>query len=180
MGINTLEEKFQLIIRRKGPEIAYLSRYVNQAETVQNGLRKILNHFTPQICGQCDNKCCEGFPLEGWFSLEDYVLFRAKYGKPIPPPNRIKHDTACYFLTPEGCSLPEDMRPFTCVKTNCDTLTESIKSIGKYQQFNQFKSALDKIHREVSHRINGNSPVMKSEVRNKLRIEEFKDSEISN
>ena len=143
----------------KKPEIAYLSQYVNQAETVQNEMRKILNPLTPKICGPCEHKCCEGFPLEGWFSLEDYVLFRVKYGKPIPPLNRIKRDAACYFLTPEGCSLPEDMRPFTCVKINCKTLTESIKSIGEDKRFNKLKSALDKIHHEVSHSININSPL---------------------
>jgi len=143
----------------KKSAIACLSPYVNQAETVQNEMRKILNHLTPKICGKCEHKCCEGFPLEGWFSLEDYVLFRVKYAKPIPPPNRIKRDTACYFLTPEGCSLPENMRPFTCVKTNCEMLTESIKSIGKYQRFNQLKNTLDKIHRQASHSININSPL---------------------
>jgi len=159
LGINTLEEKYQLLMQRKGNEVTFLSQYANQATMVQNEMREILNHLTPQTCGHCDNKCCEGFPLEGWFSLEDYVLFRVKYGKPIPPPNRIKRDTACYFLTPEGCSLPEDMRPFTCVKINCKTLTESIKSIGEDKRFNKLKSALDKIHHEVSHSININSPL---------------------
>lgn len=159
LGINTLEEKYQFIIQRKRTEAAFLYRYVNQATMVQNEMRKILDPLTLQICGNCENKCCEGFPLEGWFSLEDYVLFRVKYGKPIPPPNRIKRDTACYFLTPEGCSLPEDMRPFTCVKINCEHLTALIKAIGKIKRFNQLKSALEKIHREVSPIINGNNPL---------------------
>lgn len=158
----------------KKPEIAYLSQYVNQAETVQNEMRKILNPLTPKICGPCEHKCCEGFPLEGWFSLEDYVLFRVKYGKPVPPPNRIKRDTACYFLTPEGCSLPDNMRPFTCVKTNCVILTEAIKLIGKYQRFNQLKNTLDKIHRQASHSINGKSSVAKHETNSNDQITKSK------
>jgi len=157
LGINTLEEKYQLITQKAGTEIAHLSQYANQARITQNEMREILNHLTPHICGNCENKCCEGFPLEGWFSLEDYVLFRVEYGKPIPPPNRIKRDTACYFLTPEGCSLPEDMRPFTCVKINCKRLTESIEAVGKAQRFNQLKSDLDKINRGVYHIINRNN-----------------------
>jgi len=151
VGINTLEEKFQSIIKRDRVEISHFSRYVNQATQVQNEMRKVLNQLTPHICGYCENKCCEGLPLEGWFCLEDYILFRVKYGKPIPPINRIKRDTCCYFLTPEGCSLPEDLRPFTCVKINCEKLTESIKSKGEYKRFNQLKSALDEIHKEVSY-----------------------------
>ncbi|KPJ56224.1 MAG: hypothetical protein AMJ42_05590 [Deltaproteobacteria bacterium DG_8] len=172
MSINTLEEKFQLIIQKEGAEISHLSRYVTQATNIQNEMREILNQLTPHICGHCENKCCEGFPLEGWFSLEDYILFRVKYGKPIPPINRIKRDTSCYFLTPEGCSLPEDMRPFTCVKTNCEKLTESIKAIGEYKRFNQLKSALDKIHREVSHIINTqpHSSQRKNREKNKFEI----------
>jgi len=158
LSINTLEEKFQLIIQKEGTEIAHLSQYVTQAKNIQYEMRGILNQLTPLICSHCENKCCEGFPLEGWFSLEDYVLFRVKYDKPIPPINRIKRDTACFFLTPKGCSLPEDMRPFTCVKINCEKLTESIKAIGKARRFNQLKSALDKIHSEVSYIINIQPP----------------------
>jgi peptidoglycan hydrolase CwlO-like protein len=58
-------------------------------------------------------------------------------------------------LTPEGCSLPEEMRPFTCVKVNCEKLNKYINTTGKTQQLNQLKNALDKIHREVSSLING-------------------------
>lgn len=140
-------------------EMARLTRYVNQAEIVQKEMREILNPLTPGICGPCEHKCCEGFPLEGWFSLEDYVLFRVKYEKPVPPPNRMKRDTACHFLTPEGCSLPENMRPFTCVKINCERLTQSIKSTGMYERFNQLKNKLDTIHKQTSHSINGKGSV---------------------
>ena len=142
-------------MHHKQPEMACLTRYLNQAEAVQKEMREILNRLTPEICGACENKCCEGFPLESWFTYEDYVLFRVKYEKPTPPPNRIKRDTACYFLTPEGCSLPENMRPFTCVKINCEKITQSIKSIGKYHRFNQLKNKLDSIFKQTSHCING-------------------------
>ena len=158
MGIDTLEKKYQLILRA-GIDISRLSRYANQATIIQNEMRTIFDQLTPHLCTHCENKCCEGFPVEGWFSPEDYTLFREKYDKPTLPPNRVKLQSACYFLTPEGCSLPEDMRPFTCVKINCKTLTESIKSIGEDKRFNKLKSALDKIHHEVSHSININSPL---------------------
>ena|GEM_PF-558778 len=156
VGISTLEEKFQTIIHHLGTEVFQFSSLINRASHIQQEMRKILDELTPHHCGPCENKCCEGLPLEGWFSLEDYVLFRVKYGKPLPPANRIQRDTACYFLTSCGCSLPEDMRPFTCVKINCETLTESIKAISKITHFNQLKSALEDIHQEVSSLIEGN------------------------
>jgi len=173
LGIEILEEKYQLILRRAGFETLHLSQYANRATIIQSEMRKILNQLAPYICTHCKNKCCEGFPLEGWFSLEDYILFRLKYGKPIPPANRVKCNTACYFLTPEGCSLPEDMRPFTCVKINCEKITEFIKSMGKAQRFNQLKNALDKIHSEVSSIIN-TRPQRKNSERYKCKIQSSK------
>lgn len=151
-------------MQHKKPDLTQLIQYVNQAESVQREMRDILNRLTPKICGQCEHKCCEGFPLEGWFTLEDYVLFRIKYGKPTPPPNRIKLDTACHFLTLKGCSLPENMRPFTCVKVNCETLTQSIQSIGKHQRFNQLKNKLDTIHKQTSDSVHGKSHVAAFEI----------------
>ena len=173
MGIDTLEEKYQLILQRAGIDISRLSRYADQTIIVQNEMRTILNQLTPHLCTQCENKCCEGFPVEGWFSLEDYTVFRVKYSKPTLPPNRVKRSSACYFLTPEGCSLPEDMRPFTCVKINCEKINESIKAIGKTQKFKQLKSALDKIHREVSPIVNSNniSSFHHSQPHQKIKIE---------
>ena len=156
MGINTLEEKYQLVLKRAGFDSSLLSRYANQATIIQNEMRAMFDQLTPHLCTHCENKCCEGFPVEGWFSLEDYTLFREKYDKPTLPPNRVKLQSACYFLTPEGCSLPEDMRPFTCVKINCEKLNNSINEKGWTQQLNQLENALDKIHREVSSLIKGN------------------------
>ena len=150
MGIDTLEEKYQLIRHRAGIDISRLSQYANQATIIQNEMRTLFDQLTSHLCSQCENKCCEGFPVEGWFSPEDYILFRIKYGRPTLPPDRVKRSSACYLLTPEGCSLPEDMRPFTCVKINCEKLTESIKTTGKTQRFSELSSALEKIHREVS------------------------------
>ncbi len=157
MGIDTLEEKYQLVLKRAGIDISRLSRYANQATLIQNEMRAIFNQLTPHLCTHCENKCCEGFPVEGWFSPEDYTLFRVKYDKPTLPPNRVNLQSACYFLTPEGCSLPEEMRPFTCVKVNCEKLNKSINATGKTQQLNQLKNALDKIHREVSSLIKSNN-----------------------
>ena len=149
MGITTLEEKYQFILQKEITDTARLLRYADQASVVQSEMREILDQFTLQLCSDCERKCCEGFPVEGWFSLEDYALFRVKYGIPTLPPYRIRRDTACSFLTPEGCSLTENLRPFPCVKVNCEGLKDSLSALGKLQQFNQLKDILDTIQWEV-------------------------------
>ena len=153
MGITVLEENYQQI-KEEFPELrAYLSDCAVRASRIQIEMRAIFNSITPHLCTSCENKCCEGSPLEGWFSLEDYLLFRAKYDKPVSPPNRITHPTACSFVTPHGCSLPEDLRPFTCVKINCSKVTEALKTRGEEEHLKQLIAVLDEIHRDVSSTI---------------------------
>jgi len=153
MGITVLEEKYQRIREGHPTLTAYLTDCAEWAARIQIEMRSIFNHITPYLCTVCENKCCEGFPLEGWFSLEDYILFRTKYARPVPPPNRINNSCACSFVTQKGCSLPEDLRPFTCVKINCSTVTEVLRERGEEEHFNQLITGLDVIHRDVSGRI---------------------------
>ena len=153
MGITLLEENYQSLKEEIPTLIPYFSDCAQYAARIQTAMRYIFNHITPHLCTACENKCCEGFPLEGWFSLEDYALFRAKYPRPLPPHNRINHSTACSFATPNGCSLPEDLRPFTCVKINCSSVTGAIKDSGEEENLKRLVTALDAIHRDVSNTI---------------------------
>jgi hypothetical protein len=155
MSIETLEEKYEQLRRGITTAGEHLSHCALQASAIQNQMRVILSEVAPGFCGPCEHKCCEGFPLDGWFSFEDYLLFRITYGRPAIPANRVMRDTACSFLTPDGCSLPADMRPFTCVKINCEQLNEVLKCSGKEHRFNLLRKALDAILLEVSRRING-------------------------
>lgn len=153
MGITVLEENYQRM-REGHPALnAYLADCAELAALIQIELRGIFNHITPYLCTACENKCCEGFPLEGWFSLEDYILFRTRYARPVSPANRVSRPTACSFVTPQGCSLPEDLRPFTCVKINCSKVTEGLRERGEEEHFNQLITGLDAIRRDVSSRI---------------------------
>ncbi len=157
MGIAALEEKYQLLLQKEITDSACLLRYADQAGVVQSEMREILDQLTPQPCSDCERTCCEGFPVEGWFSLEDYALFRVKFGIPTLPTKRIRRDTACSFLTPEGCSLKENLRPFPCVKVNCESLKESLIVMGKVQRFNQLKDIIDTIQWEVHQLITKNN-----------------------
>lgn len=161
MSIETLEERFQQLQYSIQFTRAHLFLCALKASAIQIHMRAILSEVVPDLCGSCENKCCEGFPLEGWFSIEDYVLFRLRYEKPAIPLNHIMRPTACSFLTPAGCSLPADMRPFTCVKVNCERLNDVLRHTGKEQHFNVLRKGLDAIHRDVSKIINGTmqSPV---------------------
>jgi hypothetical protein len=157
MSIEALEEKYQHlkeVIKTAGE---HLSHCALQASVIQNQMRAILRDVAPDFCGPCEHKCCEGFPLEGWFSFEDYLLFRIKYGKPAIPSDRVMRDTACSFLTSQGCSLPADMRPFTCVKINCEQLNDALHGSGKENHFNLLRKALDAILRHVSKSLTENN-----------------------
>jgi hypothetical protein len=48
------------------------------------------------------------------------------------------------------------MRPFTCVKVNCQTLNDVLRQGGKEHNFNLLRKSLDAILFEVSQRINDN------------------------
>lgn len=157
MGIEVLEERYRRIAIEHASLTAYFADCANRASHIQREIRSLFDHITPHLCGACENKCCEGFPLEGWFSVEEYLLFRIKYGKPLVPPDRINRPSACSFLTPRGCSLPADLRPFTCVKINCAQITEALKDRGAEQQFNQLSAALDAVRKEVSGLIKGHT-----------------------
>ena len=157
MGITVLEGRFQTIAADIPDIHNRLLHYAESTVIIQSEMRSILNTVTPDICGTCEHKCCEGFPLEGWFTLEDYSLYRVKYGMPVLPLNRIGGPTSCFFLTPEGCSLPENLRPFTCVKINCKKVNEALRVLGKNQHFSNLQNALDRLHREVSQEINCNN-----------------------
>ena len=159
MGIITLEEKYQLILQESDIDSAHLFRYAERASTVQSEMREILNQLPSHLCSHCAHTCCEGFPVDGWFFLEDYALFRVKYGIPTFPTNRIRRDKVCSFLAPGGCSLPENMRPFSCIKVNCEKLKESLNARGEVKRFNQLKDSLDDIQWEVHQLITRNKLV---------------------
>jgi hypothetical protein len=157
MSIESLDEKYQHLLQEIQSAGERLSRCALQASAVQHQMRAILSEVAPDFCGPCEHKCCEGFPLEGWFSFEDYVLFRIQYGKPAIPADRVMRDTACSFLTPDGCSLPADMRPFTCVKVNCEQINDALQRSGQEHRYNLLRKALDAILRDVSHCMTENS-----------------------
>jgi hypothetical protein len=48
------------------------------------------------------------------------------------------------------------MRPFTCVKVNCEPLNDVLRQRGKEHNFNLLRKALDAILFEVSQRVNDN------------------------
>jgi hypothetical protein len=157
MSIETFEEKYRQLQRKIETAGEQLSRCALHASAVQNQMRAILNEVAPSVCGPCEHKCCEGFPVEGWFAFEDYLLFRTQYGKPAIPADRVMRATACSFLTPDGCSLPADMRPFTCVKINCEQINDALQRSGKEHHFNLLRKALDAILRDVSKSMTENS-----------------------
>jgi hypothetical protein len=94
-------------------------------------------------------------PIDGWFTAEDYCAYRMLY----EAPHRYKAISGehgnCSFLSLDGCSLPEDMRPLACVKVNCEKLNTILKAQGKISVFKQYCEALDDIQVELWKLVDG-------------------------
>lgn len=106
----------------------------------------ITNNSDPQICRQCKGLCCQGHPgvwvdprrfltvfnlpvprsaeeLKNHLPSADLII-REVDGVKIPSPR--KSEEGCVFLGPEGCRLPEEVRPCQCLALtpSFDTLME--------------------------------------------------------
>jgi hypothetical protein len=55
----------------------------------------------------------------------------------------------CSFLGDKGCSLPEDMRPFACVKVNCSQLNLVLDERGELPEFKKLCGMLDEIQTSI-------------------------------
>jgi len=143
MGIKLLEERFQQY-RRKYPqnlsELAFLAREISDH---QQSIRKLLSNIP--VCAECSASCCIGMPCDGWFTSLDYFAYRMLYDFPEALKVSSGEWRSCSFLTPSGCSLPEDMRPFPCVKVNCAHLNRVLEERGELSEFKKLCGALDNI-----------------------------------
>lgn len=149
MGIEVLEEKYQKYIKACPHNIQKLQAIAEQAALVQKQMRKLFDEITPALCTACKASCCQCMPVEGWFTESDYFLYRRLHD--VPFDLRVPHDDfkSCAFLGPAGCVLPQDLRPFPCVKVNCRIVAEALEARGELEAFtglyNELESLQDKI-----------------------------------
>ncbi|MEI6127707.1 MAG: hypothetical protein WCQ99_14265 [Pseudomonadota bacterium] len=149
MGIELLEEKFQKYIAACPHNIQKLQDLADRAALVQMEMRKLFNEITPFLCRDCAAACCQCMPVEGWFTESDYFLYRMRHAAPCDL--RMAHDDyrSCAFLGLAGCVLPEDLRPFPCVKVNCRMVAEALEARGHMEVFTGLYNALGLLQEEL-------------------------------
>ena len=154
MGIEALEERFQHYTRDCSDNLPQLKKIARQISGLQKQMRLILDEITPALCPQCTAKCCSGMPIDGWFTAEDYFAFRMLYAAPIISKDSQADWRDCSFLEAKGCSLPEDMRPFACVKVNCTGVNTMLVERGQLEEFKRLCAQVDDIQTQLWQIVN--------------------------
>ena len=149
MGIDLLEKKFQTYAAACPQNLDRLREIAGQVSLIQQRMRRLFADITPVLCSACAAPCCQCMPVEGWFTECDYMLYRMLYDAPFAL--RIaRHDgRSCLFLGAHGCVLPEDMRPFPCVKVNCRKVSETLAARGLLDEFTRLNSELEHLQEAV-------------------------------
>jgi len=145
MGIELLEEKYQNFKTRYPRFLPELKELAQQIAQLQMTMRKLFAPIAPALCAACTTKCCSGMPIEGWFTPEDYFAYRMLYDMPSALKAEPQLWGSCSFLKPDGCALPENMRPLACVKVNCPALNLKLEERGELEEFKRLCAAIDGI-----------------------------------
>ncbi len=149
MSIRRLEIAFQKFRKNHPDKLDALKSIGNQIFVVQNEMRSILNEITPIVCSTCESSCCKIMPVEGWFTENDYFVFRIFYNAPLGLRVSENKGTECAFLGQKGCTLPNGIRPFPCVQVNCKAINRALLSDGYLETFNNLKSKLDMLQKQL-------------------------------
>jgi hypothetical protein len=149
MGIEILENKFKDFAARCSRHLPQLKELALNIAQLQIQMRKLFDPIAPALCTACTTKCCSGMPIEGWFTAEDYFAYRMLYDVPEALKAEAPIWGSCSFLKPDGCALPENMRPLACVKVNCPPLNRALEERGQIAEFKRLCSELDDIQTQL-------------------------------
>lgn len=149
MGLEILEKKFQHYLKKNPENIPKLKIFAKKASRVQKNMRTLLDRITSVTCKKCEASCCRCMPVEGWFTESDYFIFRILYDAPFDLQVLHGIKTGCAYLGPNGCVLPQDLRPFPCVKVNCNGVTKELEANGSLLEFNRLSDELSKLQKQI-------------------------------
>lgn len=154
MGIEVLEEKYQRYRSQNPDNIKKFDEIAKRVAFVQEEMRVLFDDLTPLLCKDCKAPCCQCMPVEGFFTENDYFIYRSFYDAPFDL--KVDHgiETGCAFLGEKGCVLPVDIRPFPCVKVNCKALRDELDKKDRLVKFKGLYDDLEKIQKEIWALIN--------------------------
>jgi len=149
MGIEVLEEKYQKFAAACPQHLATLREIALQVSLIQRDMRRLFDDITPVLCVVCKAPCCQCMPVEGWFTESDYFLYRMRYAAPFSLLVAHADGRSCRFLGAAGCVLPDDMRPFPCVKVNCRAVSVELEARGRMKTFQVLNNKLEELQDTV-------------------------------
>lgn len=149
MGLEVLEEKYQKQCREKPGTIDKFREIAGRVAIVQTGMRGLFDDITPVLCKDCKAPCCQCMPVEGWFTENDYFVYRAVHDAPFALRQNHGIPNGCAFLSEKGCVLPSDIRPFPCVKVNCKAVRDALREKGRLVRFKELYDALERLQEEI-------------------------------
>ncbi len=150
MAIAVLESRFQEYCSCNPGNVSRLRALGVSVTVVQKRMRQLLGGITDIKCGACEHSCCECMPVEGWFTENDYFIYRMFYEAPFSL--MIKGEAGgnkCAFLGSHGCSLPEDIRPFPCVKVNCLLIDRELEEKGRLYEFKELIAEINRLQHRI-------------------------------
>ncbi len=142
MGIEILEQGFIKYLEDNKDMVPILRNMAEKVLNIQQKMRSYLDEVTPFVCSKCENPCCLIMPVEGWFTKNDYYLYRMLYKNPVEFINGNKKKDGCVFLGTEGCVLPGNMRSFPCIKVNCKAIKKALENNGWKTDYNRLYNRL--------------------------------------
>jgi hypothetical protein len=154
MGLSILEKKFLEYSKNYPDNILKLKTVAGEIAGIQKKMRNLLKGITETVCSACSASCCSCMPVEGWFTEHDYFVFRLCYDAPFDLKVSNPSESNCAFLCEGGCALPEDMRPFPCVKVNCKLVNSELENNGRIEEFKRLNDDLGMLQKQIWKIIN--------------------------
>ncbi|MCA1905094.1 MAG: hypothetical protein LDL11_00710 [Desulfarculus sp.] len=86
--------------------------------------RAAFARLCPGLCPDCADPCCQRVSPHGLLDQTDvlYLAVRGWRGTPLAMPTA----KGCPFLTPGGCGLPWQARPFACLRYLCRPIQRAL------------------------------------------------------
>ncbi len=149
MGLELLEERFIAYADEHPEKIKEIRNIAREVARVQTEIRDLIDSITHHICPSCEASCCKMMPVDGWFTENDYFVFRVLHDAPFDVRKSGDGDMGCRFLGPEGCLLPRDIRPFPCVKVNCAALVKELELHGDKARVDALIEEMDALQKQI-------------------------------
>lgn len=131
-------------------ELQWLKQRIALIEAVQKQIHALfIDAGGSEICRTCSGSCCE----HGHNHITLINVVAALLHNEVP---EVDFSATCPFLTPRGCSMDINLRPFNCVTFICDHIQAHMKS-AQVEEFYRLEKLLRAHYVEVDDRYAGSS-----------------------